>query len=45
MRKPDAVGSAKNVNPKITLREGMNVTTTVPDSPHYRVRNRTGKHR
>ena len=26
MRKPDAEGSAKNLNPKTTLREGNNVT-------------------
>ncbi len=40
MRKPDAEGSAKTLNPKTTFREGMNVTPTVPDSPHSPVRNR-----
>jgi hypothetical protein len=36
MRKPDAEGSAKNLNPKTTFREGKNVTPAVPDSPHSR---------
>jgi hypothetical protein len=41
--KPDAEGSAKTLNRKITFREGMNVTPTVPDSPHCPVRNRPRK--
>ncbi len=40
MRKPDAEGSAKTLNPNTTFREGKNLTPTVPDSPHSLVRNR-----
>jgi hypothetical protein len=37
---PDAVGGAKNLNPKTTLREGKNVIPTAPESPHSPVWNR-----
>ncbi len=40
MRKPDAEGSAKTLNPKTTFREDQNVTPTVPESPHCPVSNR-----
>ena len=40
MRKPDAEGSAKTLNPKTTLREGNNVTPTASESPHCQVGNR-----
>ena len=37
MRKPDAEGSAKTLNPSTTLREGKNATPTVPESPHCQI--------